>query len=175
MPLSVNFTAVQSASTTSEVTLSDTSTGSDATIVNRRVYFILPNGNYLTTSGVSTTAAYENWSYSDANISLSVLPKSQSPAVKVEWWSATAKVDEKTINCCFDFDDYVFALGLTMMQVVDNTITQDRNWYLNKMKLIVNDQDAETAITYFNNTTVSQSSLDKNFFMIQNQTAFWGG
>lgn len=174
MALTPNFTANQLSSDPSSLLFTDTSTGTDGTIVNRRIYVKLANGNYLTSGGVSTTAAYDNWTYSDLTITLSLLPRSESPTITIEFWNSTALVYTITKDFCFDFGDYIFGLGLTMMQVANNNIVQDYDWYANKMKLIVNTQDAETAILYNDDILLSQNSLDRNWFMIQKQSTYWG-
>lgn len=174
MPLSdPNFTTTQSASDPSTITLTDSSTGSDVGLTARRILIQLANGNYLTTSGEVTALTYIAWPIADANITLSVLPRSESPRIRVDWMTNTVATYTKTKTICFDLADYIFGLGLTMRQVANNNVTQDANWYGNKMQLIVNTNDAENAILYINDITLSQNSLDRNYFMIQNAGKFF--
>ena len=65
MPISPNFTATQSYNTPSIFTLTDTSTGTDATITQRRVYLLKANGTYLVPAGTLTN--YIQWSVTDVN------------------------------------------------------------------------------------------------------------
>lgn len=173
MSLTVNFTATQSIAYPSQITLTDISAGVDNTIVNRRLYLILANGNYLNGTSETSSPFYFNWPYSNTSAVFDALIRTYSPSIRVEWWSASAKVYEITKAACFDIQDYIFALGLTMRQVANNSITQDTNWYNNKIQLIVNDNDAENAIIYISNITLSQNSLNRNYDMINNQNLYF--
>lgn len=168
-----DFTATQSDADPSYVTFTDISTGSDGGLTARRIKMALPNGTYLTTSGISPTLAYIDWPIGNVSITVSVLPRSEAPAVTVDWLTGSTPSYTKTRNFDFDFADYIFSLGLTMDQVANNSITQDLNWYANKMQLMVNIKDSETAITYFNNTTLAQNSLDRNYYLISNSSDFF--
>ena len=54
MALNPAFTASQSAGVPENLTFTDTSTGSDVTIVARRIYLLQSDGTYLVPSGVTT-------------------------------------------------------------------------------------------------------------------------
>lgn len=173
MALTPNYTATQSDADPSYITLLDTSTGSDGGLTARRVLIALPNGTYLTTSGVTSTLTYIDWPITDISLTISVLPRSEAPTITVNWMTDAVATYTKALNWCFDFADYIFGLGLTMDQVANNNITQDTSWYDNKMKLVVNINDAENAITYINDTTLSQNALDRNYYLISNAANFF--
>lgn len=174
MPLTTpNFSAAQSVSDTSVVILTDISEGSDNALTERRVYMQLANGNYLTEDGISTTAAYMVWPIADTQVYLSVLPRSEAPTITVQWMTDASITYSKVRKFYFDFADYVFMLGLTMYQVANNNITQNRDWYDYKMQMIVNISDAENAILYDDNTTLAQNALDRNQFLMNNQNLFF--
>jgi hypothetical protein len=175
MPLtSVDFSVVQNNANPAILNFTDLSTGTDGTIVTRHISILLPNGTYLVQAGTTTT--YELWNGFPGTtaIALNLIPRSVSATITVEWWNGSAAVYSKIKKYTLDLHDYVFGLGLTLDQVANNSITQDTDWYNNKMKLIVNDADAENAILFGNNTTLAQNSLDRNYNMIINQSKYFG-
>lgn len=169
-----NFSVTQADSDPSYATFTDTSIGSDVALTERRIYVRLANGNYLTSAGESTTEAYEVWAIGDVTKTYSFLPRSEAPLITVNWMTGATVSYTKAATACFDFADYIFALGLTMAQVANNNITQDNDWYANKMKLLVNIKDAENAILYISDTTLAQNALDRNYNMISKQQDFFG-
>jgi hypothetical protein len=174
MPLTPLFGVTQSASDNSRITITDSSTGSDGAISSRKIFIQLANGNYLTEDGEVAAATAINWSYADSSTAISVLPRSEAPAITVQWLNSGGTVlYSKTIKYCLNLADYMFLLGLTMQQVANNSITQDKDWYANKMQMIVNANDAENAIEYANDITLAQNALDRNYFLIQNESKFF--
>lgn len=168
-----NFSITQSDADPSYITITDTSIGSDLGLTARRILMALPNRTYLTTSGVASTLTYIDWPIGSTSMTISVLPRSEAPTVTVDWMTGAVATYTKTTKYCLDLADYIFGLGLTMDQVADNSITQDANWYANKMQLVVNICDAENSITYINDTTLSQNSLDRNYWLISNASKFF--
>jgi hypothetical protein len=175
-----DFSATQNQADTTVLDFTDISTGTDLTLTARTIEILLPNGNYLTTSGEVSTPTYESWPYAQSTISLSLLPLNsageaagEAPTITVRWYAGSTLMYTKIRKFCFNLGDYIFALGLTMDQVANNSITQDTDWYCNKMKLIVNDADAENAIYYGSNNTLAQNSLNRNQFLIQNEQDFF--
>lgn len=168
-----DFSATQSDADPSYVTFTDISGGTDLGLTARRISMALPNGTYLTASGVVSTLTYIDWPIGSTSLTVSVLPRSEAPTVVVDWMTGSTVSYTKTRKFDFDFADYIFSLGLTMDQVANNNITQDLNWYGNKMQLMVNLKDSETAITYFNDTTLAQNSLDRNYYLISNAGDFF--
>lgn len=170
---SVDFTATQSDADPSYITLAEVVVGSNPGLTARRILIALANGTYLTTSGVVTTPTYIDWPIANTSVTISVLPRSEAPLITVDWMTNAVATYTKSRNFCFDFADYIFGLGLTMDQVANNSITQDLSWYANKMQLIVNLSDAENAILYINDKTLSQNALDRNFWLISNSADYF--
>jgi hypothetical protein len=174
MPLVQNFSVSQNSANPSILIFTDSSTGSDAAVTSRTAYIQLPNGDYLGLSGEVSSVTGLTWPYGQTSISFSVLPRSMATTILVNWVDVNNNIlYSKTIKYCFDLADYIFLFGLTMQQVTNNAITQDTAWYTNKMKMITNLADAENAIIYGNDTTLSQNSLDRNWLFIQNQNDFF--
>ncbi len=168
MPLTPNFSATQSLAYNNLITLTDDSTGSDGTIVNRRVYIVTADGQYLVPPNTSTN--YSDWAYGDVQITLNVLTQSTAPNITVEWWSNSAKVYSKTISFDFDLGDYVFMLGVLAGQTGSPSILQDSTYYSNSIQFIVNLFNSENAIELGDDIYSAQGALNANQLMINNQT-----
>lgn len=171
MALTVSFTATQSLAEPSQITLTDTSTGSDGTITSRRVYIRLANGTYLVEDG--TTTDYEVWAYADSSIVLDLLPRSEAPQVIVQWLAGSTVVYTATVNYLFVWADKLFLYQLTQTQTGRPKLIDNANYYLSKIKMIVNIDDAENAVTDADDIYGAQGSLDKNYYLMQNQQLFF--
>lgn len=172
--LTTDFMASQQYGLPEIINLQDSSTGSDGTIVNRKVYFQLANGKYLTASGVSDTIAYINWAYSSASQSFNVLPVDESVAITVAWCnnSGTA-VYTKTKLYTFTLYSEQFSLDLTRAISSAPMIMQDSDYWLNKIKLRVNIDDAGQATDVGGDQFLAQAALDRAQYMISNQSYFF--
>ena len=83
MSYAQNFSISQSGLSPNTITAQDTSTGSDAAIAIRRIYFQTPYGNYLVTSG--TTTDYEVWALANVTQSFAVLSQDQALSIRTDW------------------------------------------------------------------------------------------
>jgi len=173
MAITPNFSSSESLSTLANVTFTDTSTGADLTLTTRRIYVRLANGNYLTTDGESTTAAYESWDYADAAITLALLTESTTANVTVDWYAGAVLTYTKTILTIWDLYDYVFAFELIQSQTATPSIINDQNYYSNFFKFITNIWSAEAAVTYGDDLYSSQSALNVNQNMINNESNYF--
>ena len=86
MPLAPNFTASQFTGTPSYITLTDTSTGSDVTIVSRKVFIQSAFGTFLVPSGTSTQ--YFVWALANTSTTVSVLTQDTAVSITVQWCDA---------------------------------------------------------------------------------------
>jgi len=172
MALSVDFTATQSAANPNEITLVDTSTGSDGTITTRRVYIATAEGTYLVQSG--TTTDYEVWALPLAtNITLDVLTEATAPNITVQWLAGSTVVYSKTTLFDFDLQIYLALIGLTQTQLSNPSIVQDTSYYNSKIQLMVNVKDSETAVTYNDDIYLAQSALDRANYMVENSNDYF--
>jgi len=173
MALTPNFSSSESLSTLANITFLDTSTGAYLTITTRRIYVRLANENWLTTASESTTSAYESWSYADSSITLGLLTESTTANVTVEWYAGATLTYTKTILTIWDLYDYVFAFELIQSQTATPGIIQDDNYYQNFFKFITNLWSAEAAVTYGDDLYSSQSALNVNQNMINNESNYF--
>lgn len=171
MSLTANFSSSEDITSNNLVTFNDTSTGSDGTIVTRRVYVLLSDGTYLVPAG--TTTSYFLWDYANASIQVDLLSKSTSAAVTVEWWSSTAKVYTLTIDSEWDLYDYVFLFGLLSAQTSYPAVNANQGYWPNSWYMCTNLFQSENAITKMNDVYSSQSALDRNQLLINNQSLYF--
>jgi hypothetical protein len=85
MPLTVSIEVSQSAIAPSNITVTDTSTGSDASVAERRIYLWDAYGEYLTGDD---SVSYDVWPYADSEITLDVLTETigdQALNLRVDW------------------------------------------------------------------------------------------
>lgn len=168
-----NFSSSESLAFPEQITLVDTSTSPTPGLTSRRVAFRLANGNWLTTAGESSTIAYEAWAIGDVSLTLSLLSRSTTINITVDWMTNSTVTETKTILTCFALFDYLFAYDLIGDQTSSPDIVQDANYYSNFSQFIVNLFCAETAVSTGDDLYSSQACLDRNYFLIQNeQNAF---
>ena len=169
MALVASFTATESLANNNEITLNDTSTGSDGTITTRRVYIQLANGNWLTEAGESTTSAYEEWDYADSSIVLDVLTESTACTITVQWLAGSTVVYTVTEEYCFNLYDYLFMLQVLQGNTSSPNQIQDTAFYTHSIQFMVNLFNEENAITYAGDTYSSQNAMNQNNLMITNE------
>jgi RecB family endonuclease NucS len=90
--LSPAFTVAQTVGNPSVLVITDTSTGSDGTITQRRVYLQKADGTYLVPDG--TTTDYIEWALADTEIEIDALDKDYGLSILVEWLNVSDVVVE---------------------------------------------------------------------------------
>jgi hypothetical protein len=172
MPFVPNFTASQYSGTPSIITLTDTSTGSDVTIVSRRVYLLQANGTFLVPTGNATD--YILWDLVDPSIDIDVLSQDTALSITVQWMdAANAVVTSKTISFAFTAYNETFYYGLTESQVANSNLTASTNWYQTKLVLRVEIDSAIQAITFASDIYSAQAALNRATFISTNQSFFF--
>lgn len=168
MPISPSFTASQSPSSPNIVLLVDTSTGSDGSIVSRRVYVQDSAGNYLVPA--STTTDYTVWPYADSGISLNILTEDTAVSIRVDWLNVSnAVLYTLTQQFCLDMYSKLFFYTLVQMQGVTPSIPQDTNYNSNMALFWATVEGAENAIVLAEDLSASQNCLNRCTFMRINQ------
>jgi len=174
MALTVSITASQSIAYNNLVTLNDTSSGSDGSITNRRVYFRTATNQYLYEPQLSSaTPTYIDWPYADASQQFDILTESSALEITVQWLAGSTVVYTLTDTFCFDLQDYVFALGVLADQTSSPGVLQDAPYYTSFLQLVVNIFNAESAITYGDDIYSSQGALNRNQIFIQNEANYF--
>jgi hypothetical protein len=172
MALTPNFTASQNSGLPSTIVLTDTSTGSDVTITQRRVYLVQANGTNLVPTG--TTTDYIQWSIANATISLDVLPEDAALSILVQWLNVSnVVVQSKTTSFAFTAYNETFYYGLTQSQVANSNLTASSNWYQNKMTLRVEIDSASQAIIFASDIFTAQAALNRATYISSNSNYFF--
>ncbi len=136
MPLTVNFTATQVSGEPSEIVLTDTSTGTDVTVTQRRVYVQASDGTYLVEDG--TTTEYEAWGDfpADTSITLDLLDKDYAVTITVQWLTAgNTVVYDKTLIYGFTLYNETFDYLLTQLLSGNPLLVNDNGFFNHKSTL----------------------------------------
>lgn len=134
MALTVSITAESVSGSPSDIIFTDTSTGSDGTITNRRIYVQLSNGDYLVETG--TTTEYEVWDYADSTIQLDLLDYDAAVRVVCQWLNVSnVVVYDYTIDS-IGFTEYNenFDYETTQLMQQNPLLINDNNFWYNKSK-----------------------------------------
>lgn len=137
MALTVNFTAEQTPGSPGDILFTDTSSGSDGTITQRRIYIQKASGSYIVRSG--TTTQYEVWSGFPGTTTITledILDKDYGCRVVVQWLTAGGVVVyDKTkyygFNCYNEDFDYEKTGDIS----ANAELINDTDFWGNKLKL----------------------------------------
>lgn len=169
--MAASFSVSQSASTPSNVTVTDTSSGLSGTITQRRVFVSQADGTYLTGNG---TVNYDAWALADAAITLDILSQNTAALIKVQWLNVSnVVVDEveNTFPLCEQGKQFLYYLiGL---QGLTPGVYQDTNYSGNLGLLWTNLIAGINAITYGNDIAAAQACFDRATYLQQNQNLFY--
>jgi len=96
MPLTPSFSVSQQVGSPSDIVFNDTSTGSDSSLTERRVYLEKHDGQYLVPSG--TTTDYIVWPLATNPFTISgILDKDYALNVKVDWICTTPVIPQTNL------------------------------------------------------------------------------
>ena len=130
MALTANFTGSQLLGEPSTVVLTDTSTGSDGDITQRRVYLRDAYGNNILPEGTSTD--YVEWDYADTSIDIECLDKDYALTITVQWLDVDNVVlyDKVDVLGFTSFNED-FAYSLTQMLSANPYRVNDNGFFNN--------------------------------------------
>jgi hypothetical protein len=174
MPLTVNFGASQDISTPENVTISDTSVGTDVSIVERRVFLLQANGDYLVPSGTDTD--YIVWSNSGSSTLEieDVFDKDYAISCTVQWLDSTDTVIyTKTILFAFTAYSETGYSELISDQSSYPRILNDPSYVANLSKLRLFIDSAEQAVEFGEDIYKSQRALDFAKDMLDNEQLYF--
>jgi len=162
VPLNENFSSSQSYATPENVSLTDTSTGSDGTITSRRAFFVDANGNYVVPEGTNTD--YIEWDYADATIEIEdLLPtKDMALSVTVQWLNVSnAIVYTKTTALGFTVYNENFDFTLSQMLSGNSPLMNDNGFFGKKSLLRTYIDSGNKAIEIASDITTAQICYDE--------------
>jgi len=129
-----NFSTNQTLGNPSAITITDTSTGSDGTITQRRVYLRQANGSFLVPTGTSTD--YIEWDYADSSIDIDALIVDVALDVIVQWLNISNTVlYDKTSLVGFTLYNETFDYQLTQLLAANPLLVNDNNFFEHKSDL----------------------------------------
>lgn len=171
MPLTPNFTAVQTITDPTILTLTDTSTGSDGGLTSRRIYLQKAGGSYLVETG--TTTDYEVWAIGDSSIELDLLDRDYALNITVQWLTGSTVTYTKTILNGYKAYSEQFAYDLTTYQQSNPKLISNKNFYYSKIQLRCDIDDAVNAIELGNDITNAQAAFNRAKYLIDNPKLFF--
>ena len=172
MPFVANFTASQPVGEPSVILLTDTSTGSDGAITQRRVYLRQANGEFLVPSGTSTD--YIEWDYADSTIEIDALSKDYCLEVVVEWINVgNAVLYDKTETGLYTSYNEDFDYGLTQQLSGNPLLINDNRFFLEKSNLRTYLDSAEQALSRANDQYGAQECLDGATYLRVNSAYYF--
>lgn len=160
MAIVPNFSNAQPIGEPEDVTLVDTSTGTDGNITQRRAYFQTSSGSFLVPSG--TTTDYVQWAYVDATLTVDILTKDYALQVKVEWLDVTDVVlyeDTQIIGFTSYNENYDY--GLTQKLTGNPANIQDDDFFIRKSELRTAIDSGNQAIERASDITGAQQCYDR--------------
>jgi hypothetical protein len=171
MPLTPAFTISQSALTPQNVTATDTSTGSDARVATRRIFFQTPTGTYLTENG---STDYNDWPIANASQTFDVLDQDYALSITVQWLDDSDNV-LYTLTQVFCLAEYnkQFFYYLIQQQATTPSILQDNAYASNIISYWMNISGAIQAVTIGADIAASQNCLNRATNMKDNQQMYF--
>lgn len=163
------FTVAQSAATPNSVTITDTSTGSDAAIVSRRIKARDCFGNYLPSG-----SQYISWPLATNPIAVDMLTKDTAASITVEWLDSGNNVLyslENTFCLCEYGKQFYFYL---IQQLAQRPATLQDSFFSANLSLFWTYLiGAINAISTGQSLSGSQNLLDLETEMQNNQTFYF--
>lgn len=175
MALSENFTSSQTLGAPNEITLTDTSTGTDAAVTARRITLTDFVGDTYVQDGTETS--YEVWDDfpSTTTKTLDVLTRDRALYIKVDWVNSSGTVlYTKTVltNCNkYALDFYVNTL--IKSQSSRRTLIDHANFYNNEIRLLCSLREAKDAVELIADIASAQGALDRAHKLINSPSNFF--
>jgi len=167
-----NFTATQNSGEPSQIVLTDTSTGSDVSITQRRVYLAKSDGTFLVPTG--TTTEYIAWSYSDTTITIDALDKDYALEVTVEWLNVTNTVLYVKVSLYgFTLYNETFDYQCSQMLSANQRLANDNNFSQNRTKLRTELDSGNQALTFASDISASQLCYNRATDLRTNSQYFY--
>lgn len=156
-------------------TLTDTSSGSDTNLTDRKIYLYKSDGTTLVTQGSSTT--WIDWPIANNTITISLLDRDYCLNIEVDWISSSPLVPPSTYTLTilknFTSNSESFYSGKLQEQSANPLLVDDNHWYENMSKLRLFIDNSMQAAVIMNNIFLAQQNLDKAYNFIQNENTYF--
>ena len=175
MPLVASFSAAQTPGVPGTILLTDTSTGTDVAVTQRRVYIQTAAGDYLVEEGVTTE--YSPWLDFPSTTELTltdILTKDFACRVVVQWLDVSNTVlYDKTLYYGFTCYNEDFDYELTQTVAGNPLLISDNNFWGNKSTLRGYIDSGNNAITRNSDTAAAQQCYELATNMRTNSQYFF--
>lgn len=161
MPLAPSFSCTQPVGEESKITITDTSTGSDVDISQRRVYLRTAQGTFLVPTG-NDSDEYVEWPYADDSITIDALSKDFSILVTVQWLDTSDEIlYAEQLLVGLTLYNETFDYSLTQLLASNPALWGDNNYAENKMLLRINIDAGNQAIELAADQSAAQQCYDR--------------
>ena len=159
MPFNASFSTEQPVGQAAIITFTDTSSGTDGNITERRVYLRKADGTFLVPVG--TTTDYIVWDYADSTISIDVLDKDYALSCVVQWLNTGGSVlYDSTVLSGYTLWNSTFSYQLTQRLSGNPTLINDNNFFSEKSTLRENIDSGNQAIDLAADIFAAQQCYD---------------
>ncbi len=160
MPIVPKFTVTQSFNSPSNLTFTDTSTGSDVNIASRSIYIEQANGDYIVISG--NTNNYTTWYVNDTTATFDILDKDYAVTITVNWLDQNGNVLYTSANI-FAFTNFneKFDYGLTQMLTANPVLINDNDFFDYKEELRISIDSGNQAFDLAGDLFAAQQCYDR--------------
>jgi hypothetical protein len=159
MAIVPNFSIGQAYGSPSEVVLTDTSTGSDVAITQRRAFLRKPDGTFLVPEGTSTD--YVEWAYASASITIDALDKDYGLEIVVQWLDVNnAVLYDKTISSGLTLYNETYDYGQTQKFSGNPLLINDDGYFARKSRIRACIESGNKAIQRANDIFSAQQCYD---------------
>lgn len=166
------ITVTQYSATPSNITVIDSSTGSDGAITQRRLYIQTANAIYLVPTGTSTD--YIFWAFVNQFITVNVLSQDECVVIKSQWLDVSNAVLYEFIDE-YPLAEYnkQFLVYLVSAQGLTPGIVQDSNYSGNISLFWVNIISGINQVTFGGDVAGGQNAFNRATQMRLNQSLYF--
>lgn len=169
MSFSASYTAVQQLNN-SDILFTDTSTGSDTNLTERRIYPYKADGTLLLPTG--NTSGYIVWPIANSTLTVSLLPKDYALSITVVWISSSPLPSPSTYTATtlYGFTGYTndFLYSLIQQITANQTLLNDSQFQLNMFYLGQEIKNCELAVSPKQSILNAQAALSRAQYLITN-------
>jgi hypothetical protein len=172
MPLTQSISVSQSANAPQYITVTDTSTGSDAAVTQRRIFVQDALGEYLTGDGADIQ--YDEWPYADSTITLDILEGDLAANILVQWLNSS-NVVLYTYNNNYPFSQFgkQFFVYLVQSQGLTPGIYQGTGYSQNMAIFWANLVGGINQVEEGNDIAGAQNCFNRTNNMRENESMFF--
>lgn len=159
MALTQSFTAVQPYGNPSNITFTDTSTGSDVNVISRKIYVKKADGSYIVEEGNPNN--YITWAIADAAITLELLTEDVATEITIQWVKISSVGYSQVQKISFTQFNEIFDYGLTQMLAANPLLINDNDFFPHKANLRISIDSGNQAMILAGDLYAAQQCYDR--------------